>query len=794
MDVLKFVQADGDYTIIIRTDSIYYAWSRFASRVGEEGSLSYCKYTSSDKGSLQLCNPNNSGNPLVAVSEGNSSVWENQMAVFYETNNYMISVIFPKVDGEPKVLHANKKVEDFFFFDKDSGESSKGGKLNGEVSFLNEPGVFKLEFEYTINTVRHREIFTFEIVSPKLDTKRDYKKILKDVNDEYDDIIFRYLSTTYQQFHEKGNVDNDEVWIQVFESVVESYLAGINRIIHKPHFKTMAVSEFKRADKIKRWSVAMSEEYWECKNRGADELERHYFNSKELTTTINTLENRFVKYTLNIIGERLIAVVNKILSQNNCENISSSRRIQLEAYKSKIYKLKKDHFFKTIGRFEGLKQESLVLQSKIGYVQIYKDWIKLKRGIDLYNGSTNIGTLQIWEIYELWCFIKMKHLICEVMGLDPRDGEHVMEDKNTFLEPFQSSNIEHTITFKYTEESNRGDEYVTLHYQRTFNRFKGDVHTATTEQRPDIVLDVHKSDGFVLTYLYDAKYRLLDDNFTEGDSDVNADYPVQDAINQMHRYRDAIYYGFDYQKHVSKEVIGGYILFPGRGDDKAVANKYFYKSIEQVNIGAFPLLPNAENDSKEGSLLKQHLKDILITKDKVAQIINAKPQRGLYYTTMPQDNDVILIGCVKSEEQLSWVYENELYNIRLLVNNYERPGAQVSDINLMLVKHIILYKLYKEMDKPEYIGCYDMKTENLAPMFFDYNDMKKVGYPFSDDTSFFNRYLVYEIETNADSVLQIEPTKINLTLEEMISNQNEEDKGAPVVKKKNEFNLYADKY
>lgn len=47
-----------------------------------------------------------------------------------------------------------------------------------------------------------------------------------------------------------------------------------------------------------------------------------------------------------------------------------------------------------------MKQESLVLQSRLGYQQIYKDWLKLKRGIDLYSGAANIGTLQIWEIYE----------------------------------------------------------------------------------------------------------------------------------------------------------------------------------------------------------------------------------------------------------------------------------------------------------------------------------------------------------------------------------------------------------
>jgi len=59
------------------------------------------------------------------------------------------------------------------------------------------------------------------------------------------------------------------------------------------------------------------------------------------------------------------------------------------------------------------------------------------------------------------------------------------------------------------------------------------------EQKPDIVLRLTKPVGgdntFKLTYLFDAKYRLEADR--EG-----VDSPPNDAINQMHRYRDAIYY------------------------------------------------------------------------------------------------------------------------------------------------------------------------------------------------------------------------------------------------------------
>ena len=60
----------------------------------------------------------------------------------------------------------------------------------------------------------------------------------------------------------------------------------------------------------------------------------------------------------------------------------------------------------------------------------------------------------------------------------------------------------------------------------------------TVPQKPDIVLQLTKNDlhdGMKMTYLFDAKYRI-------GGKDKSTDVPPDDAINQMHRYRDAIYY------------------------------------------------------------------------------------------------------------------------------------------------------------------------------------------------------------------------------------------------------------
>jgi hypothetical protein len=160
----------------------------------------------------------------------------------------------------------------------------------------------------------------------------------------------------------------------------------------------------------------------------------------------------------------------------------------------------------------------------------------------------------------------------------------------------------------------------------------GEREAKTGPQKPDIVLQLTKDDlqeGMKLTYLFDAKYRLEKDG-------VN-DVPPDDAINQMHRYRDAIYYNSrHHDEKIKKEVIGGYILFPGQMDNAS----RFRKSIDVVNIGAFPMRPG----DNQHELLTDFIEELL-NKHAVEIVEQVIPQKG---TTLEVKNRV-LIGVVKPD-------------------------------------------------------------------------------------------------------------------------------------------------
>ena len=717
-EVLRFVHPD--YEVIVRTQDISYSWKRFKGRINHTRITNpelvepdkYCRYTSKDSCKLCLYNPiaECKTDDKVVVKFPESKEWDNLWPVVFETCKYQVRLLFHGLDKEsmPEIRHVRKDVEDSFFYDEElNGRDEKS--LTGELDFINEPGVFKLDFSYQKNGIRKEAYVTFDVVSPKLDTKNDYKSLLREVNKEYEDVIYRYLSITLQQFA-RGPLNSDATWMAAFQSVVDDYIKNVKRVIQNPHSQIAIYRTSRKAEQIKFWTPTMEERYGEVKKEG--KLEECYFDYNEVRSTQNTMENRFVKHTLQTIGKRLSTVITTILNATQ-EKLSERHRQMWKDYQTSLYKLAKHPFFKSIERFDGMAQESLVLQNRTGYQQIYKDWLKLKRGIDFYNGAANIGTLQIWEIYELWCFIKMKKLVAEVLGIDKGKPSHeqlITEPKGTLLNPFEKSSSEHVVEYHYpkAEETDTDErkaeltahegDVVTLHYQHTFSRSSGKdgygmgINTATTEQRPDIVLNIRKASGeVVLTYLYDAKYRVINDkkldaDFEEQDMSENmempgGDYPPTDAVNQMHRYRDAIYYSKEHEPYRSKEVIGGYILFPGRGDDKYVKKRYYSESVESVNIGAFPLLPNSY------SLLRRHLEDILMKyASSEMHVAKAKPQRTLAYVTEEEkagmsSEDLVMIAVAGSEEKRQWTFEKLWFNI---------PLDKIADSPWNLAKYLLL--------------------------------------------------------------------------------------------------------
>lgn len=388
MEVFSFKSANIEITANTAADMAN-CWRRFRARVGDKAET-YCDYRSTLPGSLELALPNH-GYSLMQTGEAACREWKNLPPVFYETALYNISIYLTDVETAPCVLHKLKEVTELFSVIEIGNHK---WLLSAPLSFVNEPGIFELTFKYKpCDKPERTDTFSFRVVSPKLDTKDDYNHILAEINAQYNEIVFQYLTLTLQNLQRGGKSNNDVVWLSIFCNIAKDYEKWVRFIVNKPHLRQTRTVRYDRADRVKRWTPQMSEHFAQVEAEGR--LDREYFRHEEIIHTHNTRENRFVKFTLDRIAKRLTSIVATIKAKNakakESDKVADSEIAELDGYVGSMRHLANSSLLRGL-RGEPLRSESMVLQKRNGYAQVYKYWLLLQKGIELFEGARFISS------------------------------------------------------------------------------------------------------------------------------------------------------------------------------------------------------------------------------------------------------------------------------------------------------------------------------------------------------------------------------------------------------------------
>ena len=547
--------------------------------------------------------------------------------VFFENKDYFIGISFKNKEfiTNPTIYSKLKDIEDKFFY------REKLGFLAGTINFGNDLGNSELIVKYSKEGIGQELVFNFEVFPTKLDLRCDHDKIVSDIEKEYPYLVLDFLKKTYSSFKNGSSPNTDLIWWQVFGGLYEEFIEASKFILNKPHSRIIRQNRTLKADRIIKWTPILEEEYSQFKH-----LPNKNYHTKKKVLSTNTSENQFFNHAVQQ-SLRRYKRVKAFIEGRFANSISTSFKNELTTIEKRMETIAVNPFFKTIDIFKGLRQESLVLQRATGYSTIYRCWIMLNSGLKFLEGMQKIELKNIAELYQIWCFLEIKNVLQRLLGKEDPDEVELAEIQ---VDDFVFK-IERGIRSKVSFVQKNGDKidlYHELSYDTGVNQT---ARSFTVNQRPDIVLRITKNDlidNYMLTYLYDAKYRLASD-----DKEGAPDLPPEDAINQMHRYRDAIYYVNSALKRPEKEVIGAYVLFPGGGTLEAVKDLDYYRSIGNVNIGAFPLRPN---DQINRILLEEHLGKILglNTESVLSEVL---PQKENKYESA---NPYVLIGFVPTEQ------------------------------------------------------------------------------------------------------------------------------------------------
>ena len=607
-----------DFTMIVECTKFDGIWNKAKSNVGED--KLYSTYSWSD-GVVSV------KRTLDADHEIDIEQGVPAPATFFDNADYPIWIEFKDYVKDAQFGSILQNDNDRFSFRRHI--------LAGFINYNNEIGRSEIQIIYKVDKETRAFRFGFEVLSTKLDYHEHWRIIVEDIEREYRMLSLDYMRRTFHGFSPDQNGEHpDIVWWSVFEGEQQKFIKACKSIIDRPRHRLHGEEGYLRADKLKQTPHNIENRLAEHRKEPA-----YLYRVEQHILSNDTQENRFLKFALHQISKRYEDLRQRIEA---VKTASGTMKSAMLATSETLKRLQHHPFFRTIGRFKGISQESMVLQKATGYSQVYRTWNLLRRAYSLNDGLYRLQTKDIATLYEIWCFIEVSHIVKAQLHLDDEDVEHRNRIEMNGIFSWELGKGEHSrILFRKD-----GVELAELVYnpknadKENDNVGMKDLVVPTVPQKPDIVLQLTKNDlqqGMKMTYLFDAKYRI------DG-KDKGVDVPPEDAINQMHRYRDAIYYK-DYDANaLKKEVIGGYILFPGDGEPNDVAVSKFYKTIKEVNIGAFPLRPK---DVENRKLLENFIDELIHTKsyETIAHVI---PQKGAYVEV----GNRVLIGLVKEDNRL----------------------------------------------------------------------------------------------------------------------------------------------
>ena len=632
MDLLTIQHED--FTMYVDCTKFDDIWNKAKSNVGEKDLLS--TYTWSEG----VVSVERNGEP---IAKG-----EKSPAVFFDNAEYPIWVDFKK--------HVEKAQFGSLLQSDNEKFTFRGSTLAGFINYGNDIGKSELNIVYQTSAETKRFTFGYEVLSTKLNYHEHWRKIIEDIEQEYRMLSLDYMKRTFHGFTPDRNGETPElIWWSIFKGEQKKFVDACRSIIERPRHRLHGREVYLRADKLKRVPACIENELAEHRRETA-----HLYRVEEQILSNDTQENRFLKYALGQITAKYEFLKRRI---ETIKNFSGIKKEEMDDMLATLKHLQRNPFFRTVGRFKGLNQESLVLQRAAGYSQVYRTWNLLRRAYSLNDGIYRLQSKDIATLYEIWCFIEVSHIVRELLGIKQEEVDHRNRMEMNGIFTWELGKGEHSrILFRKD-----GVELAELVYNPKHtdndNISMENLVAPTVPQKPDIVLQLTKDDlqeGMKMTYLFDAKYRI--------DGKVNGvDTPPDDAINQMHRYRDAIYYK-DYDKNqLKKEVIGGYILFPGDGEPADVQVANFYKTISQVNIGAFPLRPKDE----QNRLLLEHFIHELIETKAVNTISNVIPQKGAFVEV----SNRVLIGTVRPSGRKNYNKDFEERKAKLYYTGAQFPST-----------------------------------------------------------------------------------------------------------------------
>lgn len=535
------------------------------------------------------------------VQNQNDKISEIELSspLFFENVQYQFEWVFIGAVHSAQMVHKNQLLNEGFRFMK--AHRTMPARITGTINTGNSVGWMRLPLEYRIGGQLFKHELSFEILPTKMDLHADLPAMYQAIDQVFPLWRFSLVEKTEQNTAKSENRGQFPlIWLANFAQLRERFEQGLKVITQAPHSRLQIQHSFTKADRLKgrityRTGLKIKED---ALNGCFDK--RYKIETKKLS--VDTPENRFIKSVVKTCKKRLVSFEKALRASNQAldkQRLSDAFLDELHEWQRPLQKVLAQNFFNDVGPYSGLSKESLVLQQKTGYSTVYRVWQDLKFYLDIFGNVSNISMKSVAEIYEIWCFLTLKNILRDELGFEEVSTTKNKLELNEFFEYQLKDGFVGAFEFKRSDGVK-----ARLAHEPKFTKNGRDIRSYLVSQEPDIVLEIELSSRKRFIWLFDAKYRIKTEQDRSGKVS-NMDYVPDDAINQMHRYRDALIQVTVEAKSTgdrhlkSRPIFGAFALYPGYFDQQNTANPY-QDAINEIGIGAFALLPNVGEYDKKG--------------------------------------------------------------------------------------------------------------------------------------------------------------------------------------------------
>ncbi|MBW6475393.1 MAG: restriction endonuclease-like protein, partial [Anaerolineaceae bacterium] len=328
---------------------------------------------------------------------------------------------------------------------------------------------------------------------------------------------------------------------------------------------------------------------------------------------------------------------------------------ELDSIEKLIVRLSKLEPFENINGLPPAGFASIQLLSAPGYRDAYQACSILALGLRIEGGPLRLSVKDLNLLYEYWCYIALLRIVSEVLG-KPIPSSDLLTIQQRGLQILLQKGRQCNV--KFDTDTKRT---ITLTYNP---KFVGENYLVP--QQPDILMTMDDPGWPKLQLLFDAKYRI--DTTQQYQDQYGTSGPPEDALNVLHRYRDAILEkdGIKSESKRSKRtVVQAAVLFPSHDTQQNPFSKSrLWKSLDKLGVGAVPLLPGETKYLEEWLTAVLHqggwdLAERVIPHNASDQLMNWRIAAS----------EIVLVAPLRSEneeEHFDWIKSNHLYYMPLL--------------------------------------------------------------------------------------------------------------------------------